>query len=58
MTYDIKKTFRVQHERVVVDTYLVEAADEDEAWFLWNEDPTRYTIDRTDTMNDIVEVVS
>lgn len=59
MTYDITtRTYKVEHSRVVVDTYLVEAENEEDAWFAWNEDPQAFTIIKTESMNDEVEVVS
>lgn len=59
MTYgNTTRTYKVEHSRVVVDTYLVEAENEEAAWFSWNEDPQAFTIIETNYINDIVEVVS
>lgn len=59
MAYENKtRTYKVEHSRVVVDTYLVEAESEEDAWFSWNEDPQAFPIINTNYINDIVEVVS
>ena len=51
------KVFRVEHSRILVDTYLVEAETEEDAEEAFLADPQAHKIVETDTFNDIVEVV-